>query len=129
LVAGFLLVQGCVAADNVQPGDNNTVLRSEPSVLVIPAGGTSTTTLRAFDGFTNDPVDVAWAIGHVGAGLSIAEDTSFGLVYHGERLSLPARSNVRRYTVTFTGTAASSFVISGDAGVITISVLPAVAAP
>lgn len=128
VVVGFLAVQGCIA-DTAKPGELGTDIRPEPAVLVIPTGGSATTTVRAFEKFTNDPADVAWSIGRVGAGLSIAEDTLFGLVYQGERLALPTRSNIRRYNVTLTGTVTSSFVISGDAGVTTITVVPAAPVP
>ncbi|MEO8198956.1 MAG: hypothetical protein ABI679_00410 [Gemmatimonadota bacterium] len=129
LLAGVLSVQGCASAADTQADELGTYVRAEPSVLILSPGQSSLATTRAFNLSTNDPADVAWSIGHVGAGLTVAEDTAFGLLYQGERLAQPARSNIRRYVVTLTGPDSSSFVISGDASVATIVVRPAVPAP
>ncbi len=127
LAAGMLVLQGCVS-DTTIPLEGSYFL-AEPAILVINPGESSTTTITAYDHTTNNPTDVEWAIGRVGTGISVSVDSSFGTVYVGNHLALPPRSQQRRFFVTLTGTKPSTFTISGDAGVITIRVNPAVATP
>ena len=128
LTAGWLAVSGCVSEVTLQPGEQ-TYLLAEPAVLVLPAGGSTTTTIKAFDGATNDPTDVSWSVGQLDAGIRVRVDSTFGTVYSGNHLGLPAKSPSRRFVVTLTGTTAGHFVVSGDAGIVTIQVNPAVPTP
>jgi GNAT superfamily N-acetyltransferase len=127
MLVGFLTLQGCVKDVIVEP--EGTFFQADPSVIALAPGSSTTTTIKAFDGLTREATDVAWAVGAVGPGISVREDSSYGRVYIGERLALPSKSQTRRFVVTFTGDAPSSFVVSGDASSITITVRPAIPTP
>lgn len=119
---GFLLVTGCVS--EIDTGPLASEIRSDPSIMVLGLGETQTVTVEAFQG--DQPTTVRWNIGTTGAGLDVAEDTTYGRVYVGDELVLPSHSHSRRYEVTMNDTVATSFVISGGTGTIIIPVRPPV---
>ena len=115
---GVLLTTACLGRDYTGP--LAAEIRSDPSVLVMDSGEVKTVTVEAFVG--NDPQSVRWGIGTVGPGLDVVEDTTFGRSYVNGVLVLPAQSSSRRFEVTKNGSVASSFVISGGTGIVTIQV-------
>jgi hypothetical protein len=117
---GLLLATGCV--NELDPGPLAAELRSDPSIMVMSSGETKTVIVEAFLG--NQPESVAWNIGTVGAGLEVTEDSTYGTVFDGNELVLPPQSHSRRYEVTMNSGTATSFVISGGTGTITIPVNP-----
>ena len=116
----ILLLAGCLEQDFEGPLDAE--IRSDPSILIMGVGESSTVTVEAFVG--NEPETVRWSIGNVGDGLLVVEDTSYGKAYVEGNLVLPERSHSRRYEVTMNGSAETSFVISGGTGIVTIPVRP-----
>jgi hypothetical protein len=118
----LLLVSACLERDYTGP--LAAEIRSDPSILVLGVGESRTVTVEAFVG--NEPESVRWSIGNVGAGLTVAEDTSYGRTYVGGELVLPAQSHSRRFEVTMNDSAETSFVISGGTGIVTIPVRPPV---
>ena len=121
-ILGVLLLSGCLEQDYTGP--LAAEIRSDPSILVLGVGESRTVTVEAFVG--NEPESVRWSIGTVGAGLTVAEDTSYGKTYVGGELVLPTQSHSRRYEVTMNDSAETSFVISGGTGIVTIPVRPPV---
>lgn len=119
-VLGYLLVTSCVS--NADFGPPSAEIRSDPAILFLGNGETRTVVVTAYVG--NDPESVRWNIGNQGNGVQVVEDTTFGRSYVGNQLTLPGRSHERRYSVTMTDTVATSFVISGGTGIVTIQVLP-----
>ena len=117
---GIVALGGCLR--DPASGLPATELRADPSVLLLPVGKSQSVTVTAT--LNNELEDVRWSIGVVGAGLTVVEDSSFGLVYQGNALALPERTSQRRFVVTLTGTNPTSFVVSGDAGVVTVGVTP-----
>jgi hypothetical protein len=120
---GFFLLSGCV--DTLDTGIPAAEIRSDPAILFLGNGESKTVTVEAFLG--NEPESVRWSIGQLGAGIIVAEDTTYGRTYVGNVLTLPDRSHSRRYDVTMTDTLATAFVVSGGTGIVTISVRPPVA--
>ena len=115
---GILLTTACLGRDYTGP--LSAEIRSDPSILIMGPGETRTVTVEAFVG--NDPQSVHWSIGMVGPGLDVVEDTTYGKSYVNGVLVLPAQSTSRRFEVTKNDTQASSFVISGGTGIVTIPV-------
>ena len=99
-------------------------IRSDPSILILGVGEKQTVTVEAFLG--NQQQSVTWNVGNVGAGLEVVEDSTYGTVYVGDKLTLLPQSHSRRFEVTMHDSVATSFVISGGTGVVTIPVNPAV---
>jgi hypothetical protein len=119
---GVLLATGCVS--DVDLGPLAAEIHSDPAVLTLGVGQTKTVIVEAFVG--NEPQSVRWSIGMMGPGLAVVEDSTYGSSYVGNELVLPAQSHSRRFLVTMSDTVATSFVISGGTGIVTISVRPPV---
>jgi hypothetical protein len=117
-----VLVSGCLERDYTGP--RAAEVRSDPSILVLGVGESRTVTVEAFVG--NEPESVRWSIGNVGAGLVVVEDTTYGRSYVGTELVQPSESHSRRFEVTMSNSVATSFVISGGTGIVTIQVKPPV---
>ena len=121
-VLALILAIGCDTLDSgyIEQAE----IRSDPSILILGVGETKTVTVEAFLG--NQQRSVSWNVGNVGAGLDVVEDSSYGTVYVGNELTLPPHSHSRRFEVTMNDSVATSFVISGGTGIVTIPVNPAV---
>ena len=121
-VLALILAIGCDSLDSGFIPEAE--IRSDPSILILGVGEKQTVTVEAFLG--NQQQSVTWNVGNVGAGLDVVEDSTYGTVYVGDKLTLLPQSHSRRYEVTMHDSVATSFVISGGTGVVTIPVNPAV---
>ena len=119
-IIGLTVLAGCLRDPTADITE--ATLKANPSVLLLPVGESQSVTVSAYQ--NNELEDVRWAIGAVGTGLTVVQDSTFGRIYQGSSLVLPERASQRRFVVTLTGTTATSFVVSGDAGVVTVDVRP-----
>lgn len=124
-ILALILAIGCDTLDSGFIPDAE--IKTDPSILVMGIGETKTVTTEAFLG--GQPESVKWNVGFVGDGLDVVEDTSYGTIYVGGELVLPAESHSRRFEVTMHDSVATEFVISGGTGTVTIPVKPPVPSP
>ena len=125
----LLAVSTIIACEDklVRLGTIEPYLIPDPAILILEPGKSGPVTVAAFN--DDEPADVTWAIGAIQGGLTIVEDTSYSRVYVGNRLMQLGRTQERRFVVTLNDTLPGTFVVSGDASAVTISVRPAVPTP